>query len=121
MKKMIVSLALFAALLVPAQGALAKTKKLARAKQAETKELIRPSHQNDVVYDALIARPAAWFHLMVGIVQYVPAATVSWIAGKDTTRLDEELVNNRYHYATKRFSYLTVQNSSSDFVSSLAK
>lgn len=80
---MIVSLALFAALLIPAQGVLAETKELVRAKQ------------NDVMYDAFIARPAAWFYLMAGIVQYVPAATVTWIAGKDTTQLDGEPVNKR--------------------------
>lgn len=90
MKKMIVSLALFAALLIPAQGVLAETKELVRAKQ------------NDVMYDAFIARPAAWLYLMAGIVQYVPAATVTWIAGKDTTQLDGEPVNKRYYHATKK-------------------
>ncbi len=90
MKKTLISLALATALLVPAQGVLAETKDLARG------------NQGDVMYDVLIARPAAWFYFASGVVQYVPSAVVTWISGKDTTHLGEELVNKRYRYAIER-------------------
>ncbi len=90
MKKTLISLALATALLVPAQGVLAETKDLARG------------NQGDVMYDVLIARPAAWFYFASGVVQYVPSAAVTWISGKDITHLGEELVNKRYRYAIER-------------------
>ncbi len=90
MKKTLISLALATALLVPAQGVLAETKDLARG------------NQGDVMYDVLIARPAAWFYFASGVVQYVPSAAVTWISGKDITHLGEELVNKRYRYAFER-------------------
>ncbi len=90
MKKTLISLSLATALLVPAQGVLAETKELARG------------NQSDVAYDVLIARPAAWFYFASGVIQYVPAAAVTWISGQDTTHLSEELVNKRYRYAAER-------------------
>ncbi len=90
MKKTLIYLALATALLVPAQGVLAETKELARG------------NQSDVAYDVLIARPAAWFYFASGVIQYVPAAAVTWISGQDTAYLSEELVNKRFRYAAER-------------------
>ncbi|MBI3129071.1 MAG: hypothetical protein HYZ11_15805 [Candidatus Tectomicrobia bacterium] len=61
-----------------------------------------PAKAEDVAYDALIARPAAWFYLATGVTMYVPAAVVTFIAGRDTRLLTEELVNKRYRYAAER-------------------
>lgn len=61
-----------------------------------------PGKAEDVAYDVLIARPAAWAYFAAGLTVYVPAAVVTQITGKETASLQEELVNKRYRYAAER-------------------
>lgn len=91
MKKMLLSL-LVAAALVSAPSVSAAAEPGAGS----------PGTTADMAYDVLIVRPAAWFYLATGATMFVPAAAVTFIAGKDTRVLTEELVNKRYRYAAER-------------------